>query len=224
MMTAMASSASVARRDFVISDLEPSAAYALTTTCLIPRPIAWVSTVSAGGADNVAPHSFTTVAGVDPLTVCFTSVGVKDTLRNTRATGEFVLNIGGQWQVAAINDSATALHEGRSEFDEAGIGREPSVSVKPPRVAGAPVCFECRVSGEHSIGDSHMVFGAVLHVAVAEHVLGPDGHPDPTLLAPVSRLGRNQWATLGEVFGLDRIGADSWQAGRRSEPPALDAT
>jgi len=68
--------------------------YPWLTASLIPRAIAWVSTVSAAGVDNVAPHSFTTVAGVDPPTLCFTSVGAKDTLANTRATGEFVLNIG----------------------------------------------------------------------------------------------------------------------------------
>lgn len=210
------------RVEFVVSELAAHDAYALTTSCLIPRPIAWVSSTSADGTDNLAPHSFTTVAGIDPLTVCFTSVGVKDTLRNVRATGEFVLTIGREEQAAAINDSATALHGGQSEFDEAGVSREPSTAVRPPRVAGAPISFECRVSGEHTIGDCHMVFGEVLVIAVDRSVLAEDGRPDPERVAPVTRLGRNQWATLGRVFTLDRIQAAAWESGRRTEPPALD--
>jgi flavin reductase (DIM6/NTAB) family NADH-FMN oxidoreductase RutF len=211
------------RQEWLIADLEPSVAYATTTTCLIPRPIAWVSTVAPDGRDNVAPHSFNTVAGIDPLTLCFVSVGVKDTLRNVRATGEFVVNIGGEAQTALINDSGTALAGEHSEFDAAGIAREPSTTVRPPRVAGAPVCFECRVSGEHSIGDCHMVFGEVQLIAVERSVLADDGRPDPRLVAPVTRLGRNQWARLGEVFALDRIRPEDWHAGRRTEPPAFGA-
>ena len=75
--------------------------YPWLTASLIPRAIAWVSSVSADGVDNVAPHSFTTVAGIDPPTLCFVSVGAKDTLANVRATGEFVLNIGTWEQLRA---------------------------------------------------------------------------------------------------------------------------
>lgn len=207
------------RLELVPADLGIAAGYATMTTCLIPRPIAWVSTRSADGVDNLAPHSFTTVAGTDPLTVCFTSVGIKDTLRNARATGEFVLNLGREEQAAAINDSATALPRGRSEFDAAGLTREPATRVAPPRVAGAPIALECRVSGEHAIGDCCVVFGEVLMIALDRAVLAADGKPDPRLVAPVTRLGRNQWARLGEVFALDRIPVEQWEAGRRTEQP-----
>jgi len=209
------------RLELVPADLGVSQAYATMTTCLIPRPIAWVATRSPDGVDNLAPHSFTTVAGVDPLTICFVSVGVKDTLRNARAGGEFVLNLGREEQTAAINDTATALRPGVSEFDAAGLQREPSRVVTPPRVAGAPDVFECRVSGEHAVGDCHMVFGEVLLLVLDRAVLAADGKPDPRLVAPVSRLGRNQWARLGEVFALDRIPREQWEAGRRSEPPSF---
>jgi flavin reductase (DIM6/NTAB) family NADH-FMN oxidoreductase RutF len=194
----------------------PGSIYPWFTASLIPRAIAWVSTMSADGADNLAPHSFTTVAGVDPPTLCFTSVGHKDTLANTRATGEFVLNIGTETLLHAMNESATNFPHGMSEFDQAQLRREDSVTVRAARVAGAPVVFECRVSGEHEIGNCVMVFGEVLHVAVDPDVLAADGKPDARKLAPLSRLGRAEWGTLGEVIDLPRIRFADWEQGTRS--------
>src|ERR1700761_5625155 len=95
------------RTELRIAELDPGSVYPFLTAALIPRAIAWVSTRSADGVDNVAPHSFTTVAGIDPPTLCFTSVGHKDTLANIRATGEFVLNIGTEAMLHPMNESAT---------------------------------------------------------------------------------------------------------------------
>jgi flavin reductase (DIM6/NTAB) family NADH-FMN oxidoreductase RutF len=209
------------RLEILIADLDVGSAYSLMTTCLIPRPIAWVSSVAADGTDNVAPHSFNTVAGIDPLTVCFVSVGTKDTLRNVRATGEFVLNIGAEHHAQAMNDSATDFDGSVSEFDAADLPREPSLSVRPPRVAGAPISMECRAAGEHVIGGSVMVFGEVLRIALSRACLAADDKPDPAKVAPLARLGRNQWSTLGRVFALDRINAASWDDGERSPEPGL---
>lgn len=193
--------------------------YPWLTASIIPRAIAWVSSVSADGVDNVAPHSFTTVAGVDPPTLCFVSVGPKDTLRNVRATGEFVLNIGTGPLLHAINDTATNFPGDHSEFDAAGLEREPSVIVTPPRVRAAPIAFECRVSGEHEIGTCVMVFGEVVHFAADRDVLAADGLPDAVAVDPLARLGRAEWARLGEVLSLDRIRYDDWADGRRSTDP-----
>ncbi len=191
--------------------------YPWLTASLIPRAIAWVSTISADGIDNVAPHSFTTVAGVDPATLCFVSVGAKDTLANARATGEFVLNVGNAALLEAMNDSATNFPGHLSEFDEAQLGREPSRVVAPPRVRGAPVVFECRVSGEHVIGNCVMVFGEIVHLAAHTAVLAEDGLPAPELVDPLARLGRSEWSRLGEVFSLERIRYGDWaDEGRRS--------
>ncbi|HEX3898921.1 MAG TPA: flavin reductase family protein [Mycobacteriales bacterium] len=209
------------RLEIAIADLDVRSAYSLMTTCLIPRPIAWVSSLAASGVDNLAPHSFTTVAGIDPLTVCFVSIGTKDTLRNVRETGEFVLNIGTERQARVMNDCATDFDGQVSEFDAAGLEREPSLSVRPPRVAGAPISMECRAAGEHVIAGSVMVFGQVLRIGIARACLAADGRPDPRLVAPLARLGRNQWATLGEVFALDRIKAADWDGGERSPEPGL---
>ncbi|WP_375475484.1 flavin reductase family protein [uncultured Jatrophihabitans sp.] len=200
----------------------PGGVYPWLTASLIPRAIAWVSTISADGVDNLAPHSFTTVAGVDPPTLCFTSVGAKDTLANARATGEFVLNIGCGRLLHAMNDSATDFPVETSEFDAAGLERESSATVAPPRVAAAPVAFECRVTGEHVLGDCVMVFGEITHIAVARGVLAEDGLPDPTKVDPLARLGRSEWSRLGEVFVLPRIKHARWQAGERSATIKID--
>lgn len=197
-------------------DDAPGGIYPWLTASIIPRAIAWVSSVSADGVDNVAPHSFTTVAGVDPPTLCFVSVGSKDTLANVRATGEFVLNIGSASLLEAMNDSATNFPDHLSEFDQAQLEREPSRVVAPPRVGGAPVVFECRVSGEHEIGNCVMVFGEVVHLAAHAAVVADDGMPDAARVDPLARLGRAEWSRLGDVFSLDRIRYDDWTAGRRS--------
>jgi flavin reductase (DIM6/NTAB) family NADH-FMN oxidoreductase RutF len=205
-----------ARTELRIAELDAGSVYPFLTAALIPRAIAWVSTRSADGVDNVAPHSFTTVAGVDPPTLCFTSVGHKDSLANVRATGEFVLNIGTEALLAAMNDTATDFPAEVDEFDAVGLTREPSQLVAPPRVAAAPIAFECRASGEHVIGRCVMVFGEVVHIAVTTSVLADDGLPDARALAPLARLGRSEWATLGSIVALDRIRHADWQGGRRS--------
>jgi flavin reductase (DIM6/NTAB) family NADH-FMN oxidoreductase RutF len=204
------------RLEVAVADLAPRAAYPWLTASLIPRAIAWVSTQAADGTDNLAPHSFTTVAGTDPPTLCFTSVGAKDTLANVRETGEFVLNIGSEALLAAMNDSATNFPPEMSEFDRARLERERSVTVRPFRVAAAPIAFECRVSGEYAISECVMVFGEVLHLAVATNVLGEDGLPDARAVAPLARLGRSEWSTLGAVVDLKRIRYEDWRKGRRS--------
>jgi flavin reductase (DIM6/NTAB) family NADH-FMN oxidoreductase RutF len=203
------------RIELAVADVE-GGIYPWLTASLIPRAIAWVSSLSADGVDNVAPHSFTTVAGVDPPTLCFVSVGHKDSLANVRATGEFVLNIGTVQLLHVMNDSATNFPAHVSEFDAAHVLREPSVTVAPPRVASAPIVFECRAAGEHEIGDCVMVFGEVLHIAAAAGALADDGLPDAAAVAPLARLGRAQWSTLGEIIDLSRIRYDDWQQGERS--------
>lgn len=206
------------RLDIRVADQPPGSLYPFLTASLIPRAIAWVSTVAGDGSDNIAPHSFTTVAGIDPPTLCFTSVGEKDTLRNVRATGEFVLNIGTEALLAGMNDSATNFPHGTSEFDAAGLEREPSARVRPPRAAAAPVAFECRANGEHVVGNCTLVFGEVLHVAVTRSVLAADGLPDAVALAPLARLGRSEWTTLGRMIDLPRIRHRDWEDGARSTP------
>lgn len=192
------------RRSYDPSELG-AAIYPLLTSIVVPRPIAWVSTRSADGVDNLAPHSFFTVSSVDPPVVQFTSVGAKDSLRNAVATGEFVVCSCTEELMEQVNLTGTDYPAERSEFDGVGLTREPSTVVAPYRVAESPVAIECRLLDTHDFGGgSTVVFGQVVHVAVAESVLRDD-RPAIDLLRPVSRLGANEWATIGKVSTRRRI-------------------
>ena len=189
--------------------LGPGPAYRLLTASVVPRPIAWVSTRSPDGVDNLAPHSFFTVASTDPAMLAFTSVGRKDTLRNIEATGEFVINVTPEPLFEVVNATGTSYPPGIGEFDAVGIEREPSVAVAPPRVAASPVAFECRLHEVRPTGNCFVVVGLVLHAALADAVAAGDlpAHPhvDIRALDPLSRLGRDQWGLLGEVREIARI-------------------
>lgn len=187
-----------------VSDLPPGGAYPWLTATVVPRPIAWVSTLGADGVPNLAPHSFFTVASAEPPVVSFTSVGTKDTVRNARDTGEFVVNLVTRALAERCNVTGTDFPPGFDEFAQAGLTGEPSDLVATPRLAQSPVALECVLAGEHSFGTSVVVFGRVVSVSVSRGALADDGLPDVTLLDPVSRLGRNQWAALGEPFELVR--------------------
>jgi flavin reductase (DIM6/NTAB) family NADH-FMN oxidoreductase RutF len=185
----------------------PEKTYSWLTQVVVPRPIAWVSTTSAAGVDNVAPHSFFTVSSQHPPVVQFTSVGRKDSLRNIEETGEFVVNVVTQPLAMVANETATDYPRELDEFDEVGVEREPSALVRPPRVAQSPVSLECVAVGFHPFAAgrraSTVVFGRVVRIAVSESVL-TDGRVDVRLLRPVARLGGPNWATLGDVLTIHR--------------------
>ncbi|MDO9354123.1 MAG: flavin reductase family protein [Solirubrobacteraceae bacterium] len=192
------------REEISVDAIQPGMAYALLTSTIVPRPIAWVSSRSADGIDNLAPHSFFTVASASPPLVQFTSVGDKDTLANVLATKEFVIHLTPAGLLEAVNDSGTAYPPEIDEFDAAGLGREPSVAVGPMRVAGSPVAIECKLHSTIDYGKSTVVVGEVLHFAIDKAVMADDGLPDVQALAPLARLGRNEWSKLGEVVKIDR--------------------
>ncbi len=192
------------RRDFDTAELGPRV-YPLLNSVVVPRPIAWVTTRSAAGVDNLAPHSFFTVASVQPPVVQFTSVGAKDSLRNALETGEFVVSLCPEDLVEQVNLTGTDFPPDVSEYDAVGLTREPSARVAPPRVAESPVAIECRLAGTHTLGgDSTLVFGEVVWLAVDERVLR-DGRPAIDLLKPMARLGGNEWSAIGEVTSRRRV-------------------
>jgi len=187
--------------------------YKLLTALVVPRPIAWISTRSAQGIDNLAPHSFFTVASADPPMLAFTSVGRKDTLRNIEATGEFVVNLAVEPLLDQVNACSTDFPPELGEFDAVGIRREPSELVAPPRVAESPASLECRLHAAVGLGGaSTLVIGRVVHATVDESVL-VDGHPEVRLIRPLARLGRNEWSTIGEVPSLPRVRFKDWSPG-----------
>jgi flavin reductase (DIM6/NTAB) family NADH-FMN oxidoreductase RutF len=181
-------------------DLNP---YRLLTDLVVPRPIAWVSTESADGVGNLAPHSFFSIASSRPPIVCFTSVGRKDTLNNVLATEEFVVNFATRAQMDLINASSAQLAADVSEAESLGIAMEPSVRVRPPRVVDSPAAIECVLHSTYDVGNSVMVFGLVVAISVRNAVL-VDGRPEFTLLDPVSRLGRDEWGVDAQVISTPR--------------------
>lgn len=202
------------RTEMSPGQMESRDVYRLLTSVVVPRPIAWVSTRSGAGVDNLAPHSFFTVSSVAPPMVQFTSVTVKDSLRNVRETGEFVVNFAPEWLFEQINATATNFPSDTSEFAAVGLTAEPSASVAPPRVAESPVALECRLAHELELGNSYVIIGEVLHFSIRADVFETDSHghslPDIQRLRPLARLGRNEWSELGEVRSITRIPHEQW--------------
>ena len=185
-------------------ELQGREPYFLITSLVVPRPIAWVSTISPEGALNLAPHSYFNVISSNPWIVHFTSTGEKDTLRNVRATGEFVVNIVSRELVEEMNHTSADFPSEESEFEWAGVAPEASSRVAPPRVATAPAALECRVQDIVSKGNGHMVFGDVLLAHVDERVFR-DGRIDPLLMRPVGRLAGSLYSDASEgLFALKR--------------------
>lgn len=190
------------RRIFDIDDPDTSP-YRLLTALVVPRPIAWVSTISADGVGNLAPHSFFTVACADPAIVQFTSIGRKDTLRNIEATGEFTVSLANRDLMERVNDSSAPYAADVDEATALGIAMEASEKVRPARVRDSPASIECRLHRVVDLDTSWLVLGRVCAITVADAALDGD-HPRMAALRPVSRLGRDEWGLPPEVVSLDR--------------------
>ncbi len=193
--------------------------YKLLIGCVVPRPIALVSTVSPAGATNVAPFSFFTAIGSDPMMLLFCPANTpegteKDTLRNCESlqrggTGEFVVNIVSVEISRPMAACAEPLEYGESEFDLSGFTPAPSRLVKPPRVAEAPVSFECRTTqiirtnpGKPSGGN--IVMGEVVHVWAADGLISERFHTDPAKLDALGRMGGDMYCTTRDRLTIPR--------------------
>ena len=199
-------------------DTVPGGIYHLLNAVVVPRPIAWVSTRSPDGVDNLAPHSYFTVSSVIPPVVQFTSVGFKDSLRNAEATGEFVVSICPEALAEQVNTTAVPFPPDVSEFDAAGLTREPSERVAPPRVAESPISLECELAGTKPFGASTVVFGRVVWVAVRPAVIRDD-RIAIDLLRPLARLSGADYSTIGDVFAIKRLSHEEWLARAKGDQP-----
>jgi flavin reductase (DIM6/NTAB) family NADH-FMN oxidoreductase RutF len=179
--------------------------YKLLTASVVPRPIAWVSSRSADGVDNLAPFSFFSVSSTNPPIVQFTTVGgFKHSSDNARATGQFVVNIATESMIDQVNASSAGFAEDINEFDAVGVASEPAAVVDCLRVKDSPVSIECVLHQIIEVGNSRVVMGRVVAISVDPRVTAADGHPDFTKLAPLARLGRTEWGLPGEVVVRDR--------------------
>jgi flavin reductase (DIM6/NTAB) family NADH-FMN oxidoreductase RutF len=190
-------------RRVIHTDVAGAGAYALLNSLVVPRPIAWISTLSADGIGNLAPHSFFSVACAEPPIVSWTSVGRKDTLANVLATKEFVINLATLPDLERVNATSARFDPGHDEASALGIAMEPSERVAPPRVVSSPASLECTLHSTIELGDSVLVLGTVVAVTVDEDAMDGD-HPDFAKLQTVSRLGVNEWGLPPAVRAVDR--------------------
>ncbi len=198
-----------------LTSLSPRERHALLTPLIAPRPIAFVSTLSADGVGNLAPFSFFAMGGQNPqgVAICPTADrhgNPKHTLLNIRATGEFTINIVSREMAERVNQASAPYPPEVNEFDVTGFTQAASRVVKPPRVAEAPAALECRVFRIVPQGEGPLhgtwVLGEVLHVWVRDDVLDADGRPDTAKVHPAARMGRDEWAevTPAVTFRLAR--------------------
>ena len=177
--------------------------YNLMTALVIPRPVGWISTVSATGVRNLAPYSYFNLMGSDPFYVAFGSTHVKDTLTNVRETREFVANIATMHLLEKMSFTSGDFPSAEDEFGWAGLTPVPSAKVRPPRVGEAKAHLECELVQVVTDGNTNVVLGRIVHAHVDASVW-MNGRVDPRLLDPICRLSGSGYASLGELFSLPR--------------------
>lgn len=178
-------------------------------TLVAPRPIGWITSLSADGAINLAPYSFFNAMSTDPHVVVFGSQGRKDSQSNIEETGEFVCNLA-TWALRdAMNETSVMVGHGINEMERAGLEAAPSRMVKPPRVARSPVALECRYmqTVEFPRKAGHLqcaaVFGEVVGIYIDDEVI-EDGMIDITRLRTIARCGYQDYTSVDEVFSMTR--------------------
>ncbi len=184
--------------------------YKLIIGTVVPRPIAFVSTISSSGVTNLAPFSFFNGVCSRPPTLLF-SAGrksdgkKKDTLRNIEDTKEFVVNCSSMWLMEPLVYSAGEFPADQSEFDLTGLSPLKSIKVNAPRVQEASAHFECKLSklieiGDGGPGSATVVIGEILLAHVMREAIDEKGYINTRVLNPLARLGGFQYTSIGETF------------------------
>lgn len=179
--------------EFNLQEHSPQECYKLLASLVIPRPIAWVSTISADGVSNLAPYSFFNVMGVRPPIVAFApgnkpDGSPKDTPQNILDTGEFVVNLVDEKVSAQMVESAKPHLSNVSEIDITGLTAISSEVVKPPRIQEAPVSMECKALQTLEIGGNRMVIGEVLRLHVKDGIVDAETFYVTGEYAPIGRM------------------------------------
>lgn len=199
------------------STLRSRDCYALLTSLIVPRPIAWVSTKDASGKTNLAPFSYFSGLGSDPPMI---TLGIaqrrdgsdKDTVRIARATGVFCINLVEEHDVERMNATSADLPAGDSEIEAHGIATVPCVAIAGVRVASARAALECKLVDVHRYGRKvavNLLVAEVLHFFVEDGLVsasGPGVPPaaSPDAIRPLARLGDRFYARLGERLRIER--------------------
>lgn len=174
------------------AELSARKAFGLLKAAVVPRPVAWTSTISPGGIPNLAPFSFFTVVSSLPpmvlLSVEYQPDGrLKDSAANIEATGEFVINIAPATMAESVDLTSTDVDPVVDEFVLAGVTPAPCRWVRPPRIAESPISLECRLHTTVQPGSDRLIIGEVVAFHLDTSVLDPAGRVDTALLDPVAR-------------------------------------
>jgi len=187
-------------------------------SCTVPRPIGWLSTISADGKPNLAPYSQWQNLSFDPPMVMFAANPYSDgrrkhTVINAEETGWFVWNMATYDLREAVNISSMEWPEGVDEFEKAGVTKAACIDAPGPRVAESPAHFECRymtthrLKGNSSHGWVDVVYGEVIRIHVKDEVIRPDGKIDIPAIRPLARLGYYDYTSVTESFEMRIPGA-----------------
>jgi flavin reductase (DIM6/NTAB) family NADH-FMN oxidoreductase RutF len=194
--------------------LEWRDAYKLLIGSILPRPIAFVTTMDESGIINAAPFSFFTAICADPMLICFSPMrrgsdgAKKDTLVNIEKTRQFVINIVSEDMAEQMNNCAVEFPPEVDELEVTGLTQEPSLKVKVPRIKESLVHLECELYQVLDFGDSagagSLVIGKVLNVHVEDELV-QNGRIDTTKLQPIGRMAGNTYTNpLGKTFDIFR--------------------
>ncbi len=200
-------------KSFAPEDLDRRTLGGMLNSLIAPRPVAWVSTLSIDGRRNLAPFSFFNLFSYDPPIIAFgpgwRRGTAKDTLRNVKDTGEFVISLVSEDLVEAANESSRIVPPEIDEWEMLGVAGTPSDSVAPERVAASPAAFECRVLDVVDLGTwdgveaNNLVIGRVQRLHVIDAALpAAGGPPDPDALRLVARMGGDLWCRTRDTFVL----------------------
>jgi flavin reductase (DIM6/NTAB) family NADH-FMN oxidoreductase RutF len=204
-------------------------------SCVVPRPIGWISTISPSGIHNLAPYSQFQNLTFDPPYVMFaanqnTNGHRKDTVVNIEETGEFVHNMATYDLRDAVNISAQEVSADVDEFELAGVNKAPSRLIKPARVAESPVQFECsyyqtlRLPCREQRSSVDMIIGRVIGIHIKEEFIAENGKLDIPKIRPLARLGYYDYTTVESVFEMIipgtnkdlKGGMEGWTSDRNS--------
>ncbi|MGB0371100.1 MAG: flavin reductase family protein [Opitutales bacterium] len=198
--------------EITLAELPPAKRYGILASLIVPRPIALISTISKDGVHNAAPFSFFNVFGSKPPIVAVApgdkAPGIpKDTARNIRDNGEFVVNMVDPAIAQGMNLSAASLPPETSEFASAGFIATTSTQIQAPRIAEAPVSFECREHTTLHIGSNRLVIGEVLVAHVRDGILDPETYRriQDGDYSPIGRMHSPDWyCETNSLFSMPR--------------------
>ena len=199
--------------EFDPAKIDNTLVYRLLTSIIIPRPIAWVSSISENGINNLAPFSYFNMVGDDPPHVMFSTRrdnnSNKDTLNNVLATHQFVVNMVTKDLAEPMNASSATVAAEVDEFELVGVTPIPSVKVKPMRVAESSIQLECELVHhyfleDHQQGGACVLIGRVVMIHITDELLLDEARINNELYKPIARLGGSNYSEQGEIFSIKR--------------------